>query len=165
MLDSVQYIEPLPNYTVDAALLLNEYTQNIEMNMQPWHGGSDSDVNRVQVQSRFNLMRDSQWKTAAQHMPYTRSVSSDLLKYFAYNRINYRLLHANCAYNWHTDPGQRCLHIALVTNEGARFVYADRAFHLPANGSVYSVNNSHHHTFVNAGYLPRLHITFELRVE
>jgi len=163
MLPAVQYIEPLADYSVDLQQLLSEYAAQIQPLMQPWLGGSDDGVlARIPVQLRHNLQFNSVYKEHIKFMPYTLTVANHLQRYLNFNSVNYRSIHPNCAYNWHCDRGRVCLHIPLITNEGARFVYEDRAFHLPATGAVYIVNNSHYHTFVNSGYDYRLHLTFEI---
>jgi len=78
-----------------------------------------------------------------------------------FNSINYRIVNTNRCYNWHVDQGKNCMHIPLTTNDGCWFVFDNRCFRMPADGTVYIVNNERPHTFMNSGTTERLHLTFE----
>jgi len=52
-------------------------------------------------------------------------------------------------YSWHLDYSAR-LHIPLITNESCFFIIEEQKYYLPADGSVYWVDTTKWHTFVNA---------------
>jgi hypothetical protein len=143
------WIDTLPDVKINAKTLLREYNQHIEPLME--------DVvdqgNAVVVQSRYHL-------TDYSIVPETARVIETLRASFDFTHVTYRMVMPNTCYNWHYDPGEVCYHIPLQTNSGCWFVYEHRSFHMQANNAVYIVNNGRHHTFVNAGNEPRLHLTF-----
>ena len=96
------------------------------------------------------------------NISYTKETIDKISEIFTFDSVNYRYVMPNTAYNWHSDIGANCLHIPLITNEGCRFVYENKSFFMPADGTLYTVNNGKPHTFVNAGSKPRLHLTFEI---
>ena len=63
--------------------------------------------------------------------------------------------------SWHKDPEPR-LHIPIITNYGCRMVIDDRAYHMPADGSVYLTNTTKYHNFFNGGEEDRIHIVATL---
>ena len=63
--------------------------------------------------------------------------------------------------SWHKDPEPR-LHIPIITNYGCRMVIDDRAYHMPADGSVYLTNTTKYHNFFNGGEEVRIHIVATL---
>jgi hypothetical protein len=117
--------------------------------------------NKTLVQKKLHLVKNNVESTHLTKIAYTHSIVSSILSRYDFNSVTYRMIMPNTCYNWHVDPGKLCLHIPLVTNIGCRFVYDTRAFNMPADGSVYVVNNERPHTFVNAGSEPRIHLTFE----
>lgn len=153
---NVNFIDKIEKVYVNINRLLLDYTlfkDNI------------SDVvnhdNKVLVQRKFHLILNNINQCNLDATPYTKDVIELLKPYLNFDSVTYRFVMPNTCYNWHQDTGQNCLHIPLITNLGCRFVYENRAFYMPADGSVYYVNNSKLHTFVNAGSEPRLHLTFE----
>ena len=86
-------------------------------------------------------------------LPYTNSL---LTKYnVGYARV--MMLHGKDCYTYHKDKTKR-IHIPIETNENNFFVMEDTVFRLPADGSVYEVDTTHIHTFVNASISRRTHI-------
>jgi len=154
----VDYIEKLPAITVDTACLLSEFQACISSKMEDVvnHG------NAVLVQQKFHLMKNRKFKEEIVAMPYTKNITQQLLQISYFDSVNFRYVMPNTCYNWHFDKGQTCMHIPLITNEGCWFVYENKSFSMPADGSVYLVNNGRSHTFVNAGTQQRLHLTFEI---
>lgn len=152
----VDYIAVLPDITVDCGLLLAEFNEHCSSHMQ------DAVNRNPLIQKKFHLMLNLRFHELIHSMPYTQQIVHTLSSILPYNSINYRSIQPNTAYNWHQDKGQCCLHIPLITNRGCWFVYENHSFSMPANGSVYIVNNHRYHTFVNSGATPRLHITFEI---
>lgn len=121
----------------------------------------DSHNNKTLVQKKLHLVKNNVEHTHLTKLAYTHGIVSSILSRYDFDSVTYRMIMPNTCYNWHVDPGKLCLHIPLVTNLGCRFVYDTRAFNMPADGSVYVVNNERPHTFVNAGSEPRIHLTFE----
>lgn len=153
------FIDRVPNYNFDTNFLLKEFKDFLD----PYLTDIIDGRNNVLVQRKFHLMQNNQYNYSKfENIPYTIEIANLISNIFTFDSINYRYIMPNTAYNWHFDHGGNCLHIPLVTNEGCWFVYANRSFSMPADGSLYTVNNSKHHTFVNAGREPRLHLTFEI---
>ena len=153
----VEFIEKLPNFSADVKLILEEFKQ-IENKL--------SDVvdhqNSVLVQKKFHLMKSRKFTDDIANMPYVKTLVQQLLAKSYFDSVNFRYVMPNTCYNWHMDKGQTCMHIPLITNEGCWFLYENRSFSMPADGSIYMVNNGRFHTFVNAGREPRLHLTLEI---
>ena len=150
------YIEVLPNYNVNVSEMLEEY--NLVKHLMADRKRPNSPV---LIQRALNLATDYQCTDILKSLPYTYGVVQHLIAEYKFNTVTYRCILPDTCYSWHTDFSQVCLHIPLITNEGCRFVYEDRAFHMPADGSVYVVNNEKPHSFMNGGSQPRVHITFE----
>ena len=153
----VDYIEKIPNITFDIKSLLVEF-ENVKDKLTDVvdHG------NAVLVQKKFHLMKSRRFTDDIKSMPYTKLVAQQLLPVSYFDSVNFRYVMPNTCYNWHVDKGQLCMHIPLVTNEGSWFIYENKSISMPADGSVYMVNNGRPHTFINAGKEPRLHLTFEI---
>ncbi len=150
------YIETLPDYNFDLSKLLEEY--NIVKHLLSDRKRPNSPV---LIQRALNLAQGSRPSDTLESLPYTLSVVKNLMAKHHFNTVTYRCIMPDTCYSWHTDFSQVCLHIPLITNEGCRFVYEDKSFHMPANGSVYVVNNEKPHSFMNGGTEPRVHLTFE----
>jgi len=150
-LPPINYIEKIPDVTVDVGLLLNEAKI---LDSQHWIDSF--------MQTKICVQENSQWMNFTENMTYTKSVIDNLKKYMPFNSVYYRYVKPFTCYNWHVDTMSTCLHIPLKTNFGCKFVYEDAVFSMPANGSVYMVNNSKPHTFVNASKDLRLHITMDI---
>ena len=86
-------------------------------------------------------------------IPYTNL----LLKKFNVGYARVMMLHGKDCYTYHKDKTKR-IHIPIETNENNFFVMEDTVFRLPADGSVYEVDTTHIHTFVNASVSRRTHI-------
>lgn len=152
----VQFVEKIPNVYVNINKLIYEFeTIKNEVHDVNDHG------NQVLVQRKFHIMIENCYNEDIPDLPYTKEISEKLSAVLKYNSINYRFVMPNTCYNWHQDTGLYCLHIPLVTNIGCKFVYENRCFSMPADGSVYIVNNGKMHTFINAGPTARLHLTYE----
>lgn len=151
-----EYIEVLPNYAVDLNKLLEEF--NLVKHLLSDRKRPDSPV---LIQRALTLASEFRCSDTLQSLPYTYNIVRHLMTEYTFNTVSYRCVLPDTCYSWHTDFSQVCLHIPLITNDGCRFVYEDKAFHMPANGSVYIVNNEKPHSFMNGGSNPRTHITFE----
>jgi hypothetical protein len=87
------------------------------------------------------------------HIPYTNSVCEEYQ--LGYTRC--MVLNSKRCYTYHIDRSRR-IHIPLITNDSNFFVIDDKVYKLPADGSVYEVDTTRIHTFVNASLENRLHI-------
>lgn len=151
------FIDKVPNISVNLNYLSFEYKTIKDRFTDVTNHG-----NKVLVQRKFQLMIKNEFTDKTENLIYTRKIHDQLKSLLDYNSITYRFVLPNTCYNWHMDTGQTCLHIPIKTNPGCWFVYENRCFHMPADGSVYKVDNSRLHTFINAGSEPRLHLTFEI---
>jgi hypothetical protein len=150
------FIDTVSGISVNVHKLIHEFD-----NFKYRVGDVETHGNKVLVQRKCHLLFQNTINEDIELAPYTKSLADQLKTIIKFNSITYRFVMPNTCYNWHTDQGQLCLHIPLITNPGCWFVYERRSFHMPADGSVYLVNNSKPHTFVNAGENQRLHLTFE----
>jgi hypothetical protein len=150
------YIEILPDYKVDLSKLLEEYNMVKHLLSDRKRPNSP-----VLIQRALNLATGHRPTDTLDSLPYTVNVVKHLMATYSFNTVSYRCIMPDTCYSWHTDFSEVCLHIPLITNEGCRFVYEDKAFHMPADGSVYIVNNEKSHSFMNGGTEPRVHITLE----
>ena len=153
----VPFLDKFNDIKTNLSKLLQEYS-TIEDKLHDVlnHG------NQVLVQKKFHILKCNEWAIEKDQFPYTLEIADNLKSTFDFNSITYRSILPNTAYNWHVDTGQVCYHIPLITNPGCWFVYEHRCFSMPADGSLYVVNNGRPHTFVNAGPSPRIHLTFEI---
>jgi hypothetical protein len=156
LLTSVDFIDRLPDFYCDVGRMIREY-KTIEDRLEDVsnHG------NATLVQRKFHLIKNNIRSDVFETLPYTNQLVNQISKLYEFNSVNYRMIMPNTCYNWHYDTGGHCLHVPLITNHGCRFVYDSKAFSMPSDGSIYIVNNSIHHSFMNAGPEPRLHFTFE----
>ena len=58
--------------------------------------------------------------------------------------------------SWHRDPELR-LHISIFTNPEAIIVVESEAHHIPADSSVWVINNTKYHRAFNEGEEERIH--------
>jgi len=151
------FLDRCPDIKVSLSKLIREYRQ-IEDKMQVVTNHN----NKSLVQRKFHILKYDKWCEEKDLFKYTLEIADQIKKIYTYNSITYRMVNPNTAYNWHTDKGQICYHIPLITNPGCWFVYEYRSFAMPADGSVYVVNNGRPHTFANAGPEPRVHLIFEM---
>jgi hypothetical protein len=155
-LPAVLFVERLPDIVVNLSSLVIEFNtlENLLTDV-------NNHNNKTLVQKKLHLVKNSVENPLLYKVAYTRSVVSSIMSQYEFNSVTYRMIMPNTCYNWHVDTGKLCLHIPLVTNVGCRFVYDTRSFNMPADGTIYIVNNERPHTFINAGGEPRVHLTFE----
>jgi len=146
----IKYIEKIPDISVDVHLMCSELKT---LNTASWQ--------KTNNQTKLCLY-ELNWRDFTVSIPYTKTVIDSLKSYMPFNSVYYRYLHSQTCYSWHIDVMETSLHIPLITNEGCKFVYSDAIFSMPADGSVYMVNNSIPHSFMNAGRHDRLHITMDI---
>jgi len=157
MQKSIPFLEKYPGININLFSLISEY-----MTVEDKLHDVVNHANQVLVQKKYHILKCNEWTDEKHIFPYTLSIADQIQQFFNYNSISYRSVQPNTAYNWHTDPGEICYHIPLITNPGCWFIYEHRSFNMPADGSLYIVNNGRPHTFVNAGKTPRIHLTFEI---
>ena len=153
---TVDYIEKISDYSVDLEKLVNEFklVEHLLVDIKRTDAS-------VLAQKSFKVVSFNIPFKQSELTPYTIKVTRKLqLKYDLHN-VMYRCLMPDTCYRWHTDMGKKCIHIPIITNEGSRFVYEDKSFYMPADGSAYFVNNEKYHSFMNGGKNPRIHITIE----
>ena len=92
---------------------------------------------------------------------YFKHVYDQLSQRFKLGRTRILKKGPRSTLSWHKDPEPR-LHIPIITNPGCRLVVEDRAFHLPADGSVWVVNAKKYHNFFNGGEEDRIHLVTTL---
>lgn len=154
---NTNFIDRVPYIFINIGKLIIEYDTFIvdKMTDVTNHG------NAVLVQKKFHLINDNKQDELINNLPYTKSIIESASKILDFSSVTYRIIMPNTCYNWHCDEGKLCLHIPLITNIGCFFVYENRNYRMPADGSLYLVNNEKMHTFINSGNEPRLHLTLE----
>tara|TARA_B110000503_G_C6925614_1_gene320571 strand:+ start:100 stop:633 length:534 start_codon:yes stop_codon:yes gene_type:complete len=75
--------------------------------------------------------------------------SYSIIEKFNLHRSKYMFLPSITCYGVHSDNTAR-IHIPIETNQNCFFILDDEVVRLPADGSVYWVNTTLPHTFVNA---------------
>lgn len=148
---TVDYVQLVPDIKVDIDKLIEEFKvvehrlfSNSIMQKKCWV------LDRGKEAEEFSTMS------------YLQEIIPLIKNLCFFNSIYFRIVMPNTCYNWHRDTMKMCVHIPLITNIGCKFVYDDAVFTMPADGSVYLVNNEKMHTFINAGPTPRLHVTFDI---
>lgn len=86
-------------------------------------------------------------------LPYINSMTAQLN--LGYTKL--MVLKPRRCYTYHTDRSPR-IHIPIITNENNFFIIEDTIYRLPADGTVYKVDTTKMHSFVNASNETRLHI-------
>ena len=86
-------------------------------------------------------------------LPYTNS----LLEKYNMVRTRIMTMSSKKCYSYHWDLSSR-IHLPLVANDDCFFVIEDKVYRTPADGSVYRVDTTKKHTFVNASFEKRIHI-------
>lgn len=86
-------------------------------------------------------------------LPYTNS----LLEKYNMVRTRIMTMRSKTCYSYHWDLSSR-IHLPLVTNDDCFFVIEDNVYRTPADGSIYRVDTTKKHTFVNASFDNRIHI-------
>jgi len=146
------YVEKVEGYTFDLNLLCNEYKEVIEPNLFQPVNNHYQEVKCIWENKTFDILN---------RCIETQKAIEVVSKFFVFNTVVWRQLNSQRAYHWHMDECKLNYHIPIYTNAGCWFVYPNKSFHLSADGSIYKVNNHRYHTFVNAGYKPRVHLIFE----
>ena len=88
---------------------------------------------------------------------YFKEVYDTLQKKYKLGRVRVLWKLPRTTLSWHRDPEPR-LHIPIITNPGAIMVIDKEARHMPADGSVWVVDNTKYHNFFNGGEEDRIHL-------
>ena len=148
------WVDPLKGISCDTEILLKEYHTYGAILMKPYQKSP-------QMMYLGFLIKDRKPASVLDQMPETKRVADEVKKIFDFTSMVYRLMKPVSLYRWHKDTSNLCLHIPIETNPGCMFIYEDKHFHMPANGSVYIASNTRFHTFINAGDTDRIHIVFD----
>ena len=92
-----------------------------------------------------------------EHDLFNLSYTNSLLKKYNMVRSRIMTMSSKTCYSYHWDLSSR-IHLPLVANEDCFFVIEDKVYRTPADGSVYRVDTTKKHTFVNASFEKRIHI-------
>jgi len=111
---------------------------------------------------KFYLMQDNKYAPEADLLEYTVNIVEYIRKSVLFNTIAYEVLLPNTALEWTSIHDKYSHHIPLITNRGCWAVYENNTFHMLADGTIYTVNKSNGHSFINAGPNPRVHLTLEM---
>lgn len=78
---------------------------------------------------------------------------------FAVWRLRLMTMQPNTSYSWHSDPTPR-IHIPIFTNEDCLFSFPDQGIttNLKANGSIYWIDTTKTHSFLNKSTSIRIHL-------
>lgn len=155
-----EFVTKLPEFKFNTNLIKAEYDSHIFSRLR-----GISNVNGVTFHSYYTLLGITGWKLNSE-IPYIKEVITSLRKIFYFRDATFRVIHPNCNYSWHTDHGDQSTnwHIPIQTSAGCLFVFSDKVYEMPADGSVYQVTNiNNFHTFVNAGKpeRDRIHLVLE----
>jgi len=101
----------------------------------------------------LNGLSESSFQYPMFDLPYINS----LMQHYNLFRTRVMCMHEKTCYSYHHDFTPR-LHIPVHTNENCFFVIEKQVYDLPADGTVYLVNTTLAHTFVNASWEDRIHI-------
>ena len=88
---------------------------------------------------------------------YFKDVFDALSSKYKLGRVRILLKEPRSTLSWHRDPEPR-LHIPIITNPGSIMGIDNVAKHLPADGSVWSTNNTKYHNAFNGGEENRIHL-------
>lgn len=88
---------------------------------------------------------------------YTEWVYNELSKHWKLGRVRFLMKPPRSCLSWHRDPEKR-LHIPIVTNRGNKMIVEDNAYYMPADGTIYVVDNTLYHNFFNGSEKNRVHL-------
>ena len=96
---------------------------------------------------------ESEFTNTLHDIPYMNSI----LKEYGMVRTRLLRLRPGECYTYHMDPTAR-IHIPIITSVWCLAVIDDIVHRYPADGSVYYVDTTKRHTFINGGDTDRFHI-------
>ena len=115
----------------------------------------DSTGVEVRREERIDEKKYSEFVKLFEHT-YFKKVYDTLLTKYKLGRARVLWKLPRTTLSWHRDPEPR-LHIPIITNPGAIMVVDKEARHMPADGSVWIVDNTKYHNFFNGGEEDRVH--------
>lgn len=151
--NSIFYWEKIDNIKFSTAKLAEEYNTYIRDRAVYPESGDDS--------TAFHVVHECQKDPLLEQMPETNHAVDFVRQLFNFDSATFRTLLPRRSYSWHIDKGKTCYHISVISNPGSWFIYSNYCFQLPADGSLYKINQGIEHTFVNAWPEPRVHLLFE----
>ena len=98
-------------------------------------------------------LEEKDFKCGLFDLPYTNS----LLEKHNMVRTRIMTMSSKTCYSYHCDLSSR-IHLPLIANNDCFFIIEDNVYRTPADGSVYKVDTTKKHTFVNASFEKRIHI-------
>lgn len=144
-----------------------------------WHSGSSMFANAEYLNSspefRTQMLNEIHARPGEDYVHPTQLYKGYLKKIIQFldclgfqpHRVQIALLKANEEISWHQDSpeGQYCvrLHIPIFTNASCFFEYPEKKIHLKADGSIYLLDGSKMHRFVNQGLEDRYHFISYVR--
>lgn len=139
--------------------LLKEEIKNIENQRQfPLQGlKPDDKTSSISTDTTLRSNEEDYIVRLYDDMDYTYSI----IEKFNLYRTRFMFLPSITCYGYHKDNTPR-IHVPIETNNNCFFVLDDKIVRLPADGSVYWVNTTLPHTFVNsnshASNFTRIHL-------
>lgn len=83
---------------------------------------------------------------------------------YQFGRMRLAILPSHHCYSVHRDVSFRRSHIAIYTNPKCYILFPEKgAYHIPADGFIYSMNVQEEHTALNGGDSDRIHLIMEVR--
>ena len=101
---------------------------------------------------------------------FKNSYFDDIINLFPITVTRVRILKIKnkCVYRLHRDMTYK-FHLPIITNPSNLFIFPEQRhrviMHLPADGTVYYVDTSETHTFMNGGEGDRYHMVFTSNLE
>jgi mannose-6-phosphate isomerase-like protein (cupin superfamily) len=91
------------------------------------------------------------------HRIIKNTIFEELINQYKLHRTRFMIVKPKSCYSLHRDFGPR-IHIPIITNPSAMFIFKDTGLHHLAVGNVYWVDTSKIHSFANFGDTERLHL-------
>lgn len=132
---------------VDLFRLKQELINIPEHRQYPLQGLTEDDFTSS-ITTDYNLLNNEEDYTVRLYKNTLEYTYSIIEEYQLYRSRFMSLPHARC-YGRHVDNTPR-VHVPIESNEDCFFILDNEVVYLPADGSVYWVNTTLSHTFVNA---------------
>lgn len=85
------------------------------------------------------------------------TIFEEIIEKYNLKRTRLMIIKPKSCYSLHRDFGPR-IHIPIITNPSAMFVFKDTGLHHLSTGKVYWVDTTKIHSFANFGNTERLHL-------
>ncbi len=96
---------------------------------------------------------------------YVEEVYNSVKKCYNISRCRFMVLDdVKRGYSYHTDASQR-LHVPIVTDDDCIVLVEDKLHRLDKIGQLYLVDTTKKHAAFNLGWLRRIHLVFDLKLE